>query len=66
MNAKIKILTFLAFLSMLSLDQKAAACTIEVYQGKVKKLSLEKNENYAYEPSMNFKEAKPFKFSGLD
>jgi choloylglycine hydrolase len=35
-------------------------------KGKVKKLSLDKNENYAGESSMNFKEAKVFRFAGLD
>lgn len=35
-------------------------------KGKVKKLSLDKNENYAGESSMNFNEAKVFKFAGLD
>ncbi len=35
-------------------------------KGKVRKLSLDKNENYAGESSMNFKIAQPFKFAGLD
>lgn len=34
--------------------------------GKVRKLSLDKNENYAGESSLNFKIAQPFKFAGLD
>lgn len=33
---------------------------------KVRKLSLENNENYAGESSINFKVAQPFKFVGLD
>lgn len=33
--------------------------------GKVKKLSLENNENYSGESSASFKETKPFKFIGL-
>ncbi|MFD2036262.1 linear amide C-N hydrolase [Belliella marina] len=33
--------------------------------GKVRKLSLDNNENYSGESSMNFKNAKPFEFSGL-
>ena len=35
-------------------------------KGKVKKLTLANNENYAGESFMNFKEAAPFKFVGLD
>lgn len=35
-------------------------------KGKVKKLSLENNENYSGESSMNFKVAQPFKFAGLE
>lgn len=35
-------------------------------KAKVKKLSLDKNENYAGESSMNFVVTKPFKFVGLD
>lgn len=34
-------------------------------QGKVKKLSLANNENYAGESSANFKDTQPFKFAGL-
>lgn len=34
-------------------------------KGKVKKLSLENNENYSGESSANFKETRPFKFTGL-
>lgn len=34
-------------------------------KGKVKKLSLESNENYSGESSANFKETRPFKFTGL-
>jgi hypothetical protein len=33
--------------------------------GKVRKLSLDKNENYSGESSMNFREAKPFQFAPL-
>lgn len=33
---------------------------------KVRKLSLDNNENYAGESSMNFKTSKPFTFSGLN
>ena len=32
----------------------------------VRKLGLDKNENYSGESSMNFKVAQPFKFAGLD
>jgi penicillin V acylase-like amidase (Ntn superfamily) len=35
-------------------------------KAKVRKLSLENNENYSGESSMNFKVAQPFKFAGLD
>lgn len=35
-------------------------------KGKVRKLSLADNENYSGESSMNFKNAKPFTFAGLD
>jgi penicillin V acylase-like amidase (Ntn superfamily) len=35
-------------------------------KAEVRKLSLDKNENYAGESSMNFKLAQPFKFAGLD
>lgn len=35
-------------------------------KGKVKKLSLDKNENYSGESSKNFKDAKPFIFAALD
>lgn len=35
-------------------------------KGKVRKLSLDKNENYSGEASMNFTTAIPFKFAGLD
>lgn len=34
-------------------------------KGSVRKLSLDKNENYSGESSMNFKTAQPFKFAGL-
>jgi len=34
-------------------------------KGKVRKLSLANNENYSGESSMNFKDAKPFVFSGV-
>ena len=33
---------------------------------KVRKLALDKNENYSGESSMNFKKAEPFKFAGLE
>jgi len=33
---------------------------------KIRKLSLENNENYAGESSMNFRDSKPFEFAGLD
>ncbi len=35
-------------------------------KGKVRKLNLDKNENYSGESSMNFKNAKPFEFAGLE
>jgi penicillin V acylase-like amidase (Ntn superfamily) len=35
-------------------------------KGKVRKLSLDNNENYSGESSMNFKNAQVFKFAGLD
>src|SRR5690554_16890 len=35
-------------------------------KGKVRKLSLDNNENFSGESSMNFKVAKPFRFAGLD
>jgi choloylglycine hydrolase len=35
-------------------------------KAKIRKLSLENNENYSGESSMNFKVAQPFKFAGLD
>lgn len=35
-------------------------------KGKVRKLSLDNNENFSGESSMNFKAAKPFRFAGLD
>ncbi len=35
-------------------------------KGKVKKLSLENNENYSGESSMHFKNTQSFKFAGLD
>lgn len=35
-------------------------------KGKIRKLSLDNNENYSGESSMNFKNAKPFKFAGLE
>lgn len=35
-------------------------------KGKVKKLSLDNNENYSGESSMNFKNTQSFKFAGLD
>lgn len=35
-------------------------------KGKVRKLSLDNNENYSGESSMNFKNAEPFAFAGLD
>lgn len=35
-------------------------------KGKVRKLSLDNNENYSGESSMNFKVTKPFTFAGLD
>lgn len=35
-------------------------------KAKIRKLSLENNENYSGESSLNFKTAKPFKFAGLD
>jgi choloylglycine hydrolase len=34
-------------------------------KGKVRKLSLDNNENYSGESSMNFKNAQPFVFAGL-
>lgn len=35
-------------------------------KGQIKKLSLDKNENYAGEASLNFKVTTPFRFAGLD
>ncbi|KAF2513859.1 linear amide C-N hydrolase [Flavobacterium foetidum] len=35
-------------------------------KGKIRKLSLANNENYSGESLINFKEAKPFQFAGLD
>lgn len=35
-------------------------------KGKIKKLSLANNENYAGDSLLNFKETKPFQFAGLD
>lgn len=35
-------------------------------KGKVRKLGLDNNENYLGESSINFKDAAPFKFAGLD
>ena len=35
-------------------------------KGKIRKLSLESNENYSGESSLNFKNAQPFKFIGLE
>lgn len=35
-------------------------------KGKVRKLSLDNNENYSGESSMNFKNASPFKFAGFN
>lgn len=35
-------------------------------KGKVRKLSLDNNENFAGESSMNFKNVQPFKFAGLE
>jgi choloylglycine hydrolase len=35
-------------------------------KGKIKKLSLDNNENYAGDSLLNFKETKPFQFAGLD
>jgi choloylglycine hydrolase len=35
-------------------------------KGKIRKLSLESNENYSGESSLNFKNAQPFKFVGLE
>jgi penicillin V acylase-like amidase (Ntn superfamily) len=35
-------------------------------KGQIKKLSLDKNENYSGEASLNFKATTPFRFAGLD
>ena len=35
-------------------------------KAKIRKLSLANNENYSGESLINFKEAKPFQFAGLD